>query len=31
MVVAGAAGNDEGRLAYRGTLLGLEHSGYAFG
>jgi aromatic ring-opening dioxygenase catalytic subunit (LigB family) len=31
MVVAGAAGTDPGRLAYHGTLLGLEFSGYAFG
>jgi aromatic ring-opening dioxygenase catalytic subunit (LigB family) len=31
MVVAGAAGNDLGRVAYRGTLMGLELSGYAFG
>jgi len=31
MVVAGAAGNDQGRLAHHGTLLGLEFSAYAFG
>jgi aromatic ring-opening dioxygenase catalytic subunit (LigB family) len=31
MVVAGAAGTDVGKVAYRGTLLGLELSGYAFG
>lgn len=31
MVAAGAAGNDPGRLAYHGTLLGLELSAYAFG
>jgi aromatic ring-opening dioxygenase catalytic subunit (LigB family) len=31
MVVAGAAGSDPGRLAYHGSLLGLEISGYAFG
>jgi aromatic ring-opening dioxygenase catalytic subunit (LigB family) len=31
MVVAGAAGADLGRLAYSGSLLGLELSGYAFG
>lgn len=31
MVIAGAAGNDNGRLAYHGTLMGLEFSGYAFG
>jgi aromatic ring-opening dioxygenase catalytic subunit (LigB family) len=31
MVVAGAAGVDQGRIAYRGSLLGLEFSGYAFG
>lgn len=31
MVIAGAAGEDLGRVAYRGTLLGLEFSGYAFG
>lgn len=31
MVVAGAAGQDVGRIAYRGSLLGLEFSGYAFG
>jgi aromatic ring-opening dioxygenase catalytic subunit (LigB family) len=31
MVVAGAAGADQGRLAYRGSLLGLEVSGYAYG
>jgi hypothetical protein len=31
MVVAGAAGDDAGHLAYHGTLLGLEFSGYAFG
>jgi aromatic ring-opening dioxygenase catalytic subunit (LigB family) len=31
MVIAGAAGDDNGRLAYRGSLLGLEFSGYAFG
>ncbi|HEY6078101.1 MAG TPA: class III extradiol ring-cleavage dioxygenase [Polyangiaceae bacterium] len=31
MVVAGAAGADQGRIAYRGTLLGLEISAYDFG
>jgi aromatic ring-opening dioxygenase catalytic subunit (LigB family) len=31
LVVAGAAGADAGRLAYQGTLMGLEFSGYAFG
>jgi aromatic ring-opening dioxygenase catalytic subunit (LigB family) len=31
MVIAGAAGNDLGHLAYHGTLLGLEFSGYSFG
>ena len=31
MVIAGAAGADQGRIAYRGSLLGLEFSGYAFG
>ena len=31
MVIAGAAGQDVGRVAYRGSLLGLEFSGYAFG
>jgi aromatic ring-opening dioxygenase catalytic subunit (LigB family) len=31
MVIAGAAGDDAGRVDYRGTLLGLEFSGYAFG
>jgi aromatic ring-opening dioxygenase catalytic subunit (LigB family) len=31
MVVAGAAGNDRGRVAYRGSLLGLEISAYDFG
>ena len=31
MVIAGAAGSDNGRVAYHGTLLGLEFSGYAFG
>jgi aromatic ring-opening dioxygenase catalytic subunit (LigB family) len=31
MVVAGAAGQDLGRVAHHGTLLGLELSGYAFG
>ena len=31
MVVAGAAGQDQGRVAYHGTLMGLELSGYAFG
>lgn len=31
MVVAGAAGSDVGRLAYHGTLLGLEFSAYAYG
>ena len=31
MVIAGAAGRDVGRVAYRGSLLGLEFSGYAFG
>ena len=31
MVVAGAAGTDQGRVTYRGSLLGLELSGYAFG
>jgi aromatic ring-opening dioxygenase catalytic subunit (LigB family) len=31
MVAAGAAGNDRGRVAFRGALLGLELSGYAFG
>jgi len=31
MVIAGAAGSDVGRVAYRGSLLGLELSGYAFG
>jgi aromatic ring-opening dioxygenase catalytic subunit (LigB family) len=31
MVIAGAAGQDLGRVAYRGTLMGLEFSGYAFG
>jgi aromatic ring-opening dioxygenase catalytic subunit (LigB family) len=30
MVIAGAAGDDLGRVAYRGTLLGLEFSGYSF-
>jgi aromatic ring-opening dioxygenase catalytic subunit (LigB family) len=31
MVVAGAAGRDQGRVAYHSTLMGLELSGYAFG
>jgi aromatic ring-opening dioxygenase catalytic subunit (LigB family) len=31
MVIAGAAGEDLGRVAYSGTLMGLEFSGYAFG
>jgi aromatic ring-opening dioxygenase catalytic subunit (LigB family) len=31
MVVAGAAGSDQGRVAYQGSLLGLQISGYAFG
>ena len=31
MVIAGAAGSDQGRVAYHGSLLGLEISGYAFG
>ncbi len=31
MVVAGAAGDDVGRLTYHGTLLGLELSAYSFG
>ncbi len=31
MVVAGAAGTDRGRLAYRGTLQGLDISAYDFG
>lgn len=31
MVAAGAAGVDRGRVAYHGTLMGLELSGYAFG
>ena len=31
MVAAGAAGNDNGRVAHHGTLLGLEFSGYVFG
>jgi hypothetical protein len=30
MVVAGAAGADPGRIAYHGTLLGLEVSGYVY-
>jgi len=31
MVVAGAAGKDRGRVAYEGTLAGLQISGYHFG
>jgi aromatic ring-opening dioxygenase catalytic subunit (LigB family) len=31
MVIAGAAGSDRGRLAYRGTLAGLDISAYDFG
>lgn len=31
MVIAGAAGRDQGRIAYHNTLMGLELSGYAFG
>ena len=31
MVVAGAAGPDKGRLAYRGQILGLDVSAYDFG
>jgi hypothetical protein len=31
MVIAGAAGDDAGRTAYRGTLLGLRLSAYHFG
>jgi len=31
MVCAGAAGGDQGRVAYHGTILGLELSGYQFG
>jgi aromatic ring-opening dioxygenase catalytic subunit (LigB family) len=31
MVIAGAAGSDLARVAFHGTLLGLEISGYAFG
>jgi aromatic ring-opening dioxygenase catalytic subunit (LigB family) len=31
MVAAGAAGSTRGSVAYRGTLLGLDISGYAFG
>jgi aromatic ring-opening dioxygenase catalytic subunit (LigB family) len=31
MVVAGAAGSDRGRVAYRGKILGLELSAYDFG
>jgi aromatic ring-opening dioxygenase catalytic subunit (LigB family) len=31
MVVAGAAGSDRGRVAFRGSLAGLEISGYDFG
>jgi aromatic ring-opening dioxygenase catalytic subunit (LigB family) len=31
MVVAGAAGNDPGRVAYQGTLMGLDISAYSFG
>ncbi len=31
MVVAGAAGSDRGRVAYRGSLLGLDISAYDFG
>ena len=31
MVVAGAAGEELGRLTYSGTILGLQLSGYQFG
>jgi aromatic ring-opening dioxygenase catalytic subunit (LigB family) len=31
MVIAGAAGQDQGRVAYHDTLMGLEISAYAFG
>jgi aromatic ring-opening dioxygenase catalytic subunit (LigB family) len=31
MVIAGAAGEDRGRVAYDGTLVGLRLSGYQFG
>jgi aromatic ring-opening dioxygenase catalytic subunit (LigB family) len=31
MVIAGAAGTDQGRLAYHGSFLGVEISGYDFG
>jgi hypothetical protein len=31
MVVAGAAGADRGKTTYRGTIMGLELSGYQFG
>jgi hypothetical protein len=30
-VVTGAAANDEGKLDYSGTLMGLKISGYKFG
>lgn len=31
MVIAGAAGDDRGKVAYHGTILGLQLSGYQFG
>ena len=31
MVIAGAAGDDRGRVAYAGTILGLALSAYHFG
>ena len=31
MVIAGAAGNDPGRVAYQSTLMGLDISAYSFG
>jgi hypothetical protein len=31
MVVAGAAGEDRGRVAYEGKLMGLQISAYHFG
>jgi hypothetical protein len=31
MVIAGAAGDDVGVVAFAGTLVGLDLSGFAFG
>ena len=31
MVVAGAAGDDPGQVAYAGTIMGVQISGYHFG